>query len=370
MICRELQPAALDSTLRYFYHRNSERARRQFLRLHPLFFGSVPHRPLNNDGGNSLMPLLYTSHLVRDRVVELVSRRHARMINMLDMEAFSESLRPDQPLRPVPCRSVSIFVPGGIPPPLPIHPILLMAQSNIPMELIFDSGFTGKDTSDTARIRLEETIRRLFGFLSNPQNWGSMPEQFDRMFVHPGGELYVSPSETYQALYRPAREWSNFRRCRYPSWTPTSQQLQYDLRPLHELTRSPIWLEISTKSKDSLFNCPFPDEPFQDRTGCENFVHMVERNKSLCVNKIMVGDPYGYRVYPTDEFLDSSKLAHGLQCLELPRPLYQTSIFLKLFCGLSDNGVGNENKGSGSPLADGTIRRKTTAAPCGIYCHS
>src|SRR5262245_58872296 len=100
---------------------------------------------------------------------------------------------------------VSVFVPGGPHPPLPVLPFATLgrAQKQMPAELVFDPTFMSTDAAQVNRTRFENVVRCLFQWLvkgsvaggdAPSEDLGTLPEKLDSVCVHPGGELYVSPS--------------------------------------------------------------------------------------------------------------------------------------------------------------------------------
>lgn len=281
---------------------------------------------------------------------------------------------PSKRLQPVRFHSISVFVPGGIHPPLPIHPFYSLAQAQIPVKLDFDPGFRGPSAAATAdsRARLEETISRLRGWLSgSPEACGNLPQLLDKIYVHPGGELYVFPSEAYEAQHPVPREWSKWWPGRTPRWVPPVQQLQTDLAPLHFLTRTPVWLDVSSawSLNDAISpsdKFPFPDKAYQERNGCENLTRTFRRGKGPCVKKIRIGDPYGYRVHPTAEFLNSSSWQHHLHCSHIPVELHGTTIFLELFGAVDDDA--DHCNSDAKPARQTTTPQDAKREPCHVHC--
>jgi hypothetical protein len=84
-----------------------------------------------------------------------------------------------------------------MPPPLPAHHFHKFSRANIPVKLELDRAST------KVRSQLETTFQHVHEFLSKS---GALPEQFDRIFVHPGGGVYVTPGKEASALRRPGLE--------------------------------------------------------------------------------------------------------------------------------------------------------------------
>ena len=208
------------------------------------------------------------------------------------------------------------------------------------------------------RSRLEKVLQCLLQWPSHSGTGDSGTDLFlgllDKLYVHPDGQLDVALKQSFRDQFPVPREW---KRAGFavggPEWIPTGQQLRAVLSPLHALTDSPVWLDITVhkvanpvrdrrtwmhswvdepKETSPCYDAfPFPDKPHQERGFCQSEHRTLERAKGPCIQEVMIGDPYGLRVHPAAEFFESSTCTHHLRCLRLPMELSSGSIFLKLF---------------------------------------
>lgn len=387
IICEYLQPTKkdLDSVApQHIYREAQELGRRQYLRLQPGFFGHIPGKSAKS----SIWPLLQTCFAIRDRVLGLGLMRQTRaLVNILDLEAFADlrltSVHGER-LQPVQFHSVIIFVPGGMHPPLPVHPFRTLAQAKIPVKFDFNATFKGVGAAATSdsRPRLEETVRRVQGWLSEGEGEGAgacdstatLPRLLDKIYVHPGGELYVFPNQAYKTQHKAPREWTKWWPGWSTEWVPTVQELQTALEPLHLVTRTPVWVDVSPRppwsgDRDEVRpppeRFPFPNKAYQERDGCRSLDEVLGRANGPCVREIRIGDPCGYRLYPTDEFLHSASWEHRLHCLHIPLSLGGSTICLELFGGVGDDA---DRRGGTAGQTKRATLQNTKRERCGVHC--
>jgi hypothetical protein len=92
----------------------------------------------------------------------------------------------------------------------------------------------------------------------------------------------------------------------------------------------------------------------------------LKKAEGPCIEEICIGDPYGYWIRATEEFLNSSSRIHSLSCLKLSWTVCSSPSFIKLFHGLDDDTQVND---SGRGI-NGIVAEESHMSRCGFHCLS
>ena len=159
---------------------------------------------------------------------------------MLDLDLFTTELSH------IRFRTVSVFVPDGYHPALPVHPILSLVRSNTSVKLEFSQALRKCYTANMAadRSRMEEVLQSLLQWPSRSGTGDSgdvLLGLLDKLYVHPDGQLDVALKQSYRDQFLVPRSWKSWDfAIGVPEWIPTGQQLRAVLSPLYDLTNSPV----------------------------------------------------------------------------------------------------------------------------------
>ena len=292
LICSYLQPVGSDSP-HYIYLPHAEDGRREILRRCPTAFSTVPGAMPRLEPPDSrykakqfsrtmykfqeqkdgcvlrrAWPLLSVSRTLRRRFIDEIFSGHKYIVNMLDLEAFAylaatpplndEEAR-DEVVPPLPqlrfC-NVSVFVPTGEKlPQLPLQPFFALEQQGVSVSMVSQEA----EERDPAMV---STIKRVKDFLAGLAREGEpLPSEYDKVHVFRGGALYVKPSFAYLKKYRLDRiPRTIFTRA---SLGLKLHDLLSDLRPLHALTGSTVWLDMKRNMYNKQYEYLDPSKEYE-----------------------------------------------------------------------------------------------------------
>ncbi|KAH8744489.1 hypothetical protein F5883DRAFT_589701 [Diaporthe sp. PMI_573] len=344
-ICSYLQPVEPGAP-HYIYPPHVEDGRREILRRCRAAFTSVPGTRPPVEPPDSLYKslclgrttykfekkeddsirrrvwlLLGVSRTLRHRYLKEILPRQRYIVNMLDLEYFAylaatpplkgdEGDANDQEVPPFPrlrFGNVSVFVPAGEKlPQLPLQPFYTLEKVGVSVNLVSQQA----EERDPAMVA---TIKKVKSFLADYARGGEpLPAEYDNLHVFRDGVLYVKPSWTYLKKYR----LDQVPRTIFLSRTSGLKlhDLLSDLRPLHTLTGSPVWLDMGQNIYNEQYEYLDPLEEYDEQSAieCEWFECV-----GSCVEQFYYTEGLGNHFILKNEALSTFNI-HLINCIRVP----------------------------------------------------
>jgi hypothetical protein len=182
----------------------------------------------------------------------------------------------DKEVPRLPFRNVSVFVPTGEKlPQLPLQPFYTLKKAGISVDLVSQEA----EERDPAMVA---TIKKVKDFLADhARKKKPLPVEYDNVHVFRGGDLYVKPSWGYLKKYRLDRV---LRTIYYQRTSGLKlRDLLSDLRSLHTLTSSTVWLDMRQNIYKKEYEYLDPSKgygeqsPIEYRRDCDYEGHCIEK---------------------------------------------------------------------------------------------